>query len=118
MQTSRPAIDRTVRDALCEHRCMAVIELTTFRLTGDADERAFLEADKRVQQEFSPFEPGFARRTTARGANGEWAVVVLWASAADADASAGRAPSHPAVAAFDAFVEPGSTSTARYTTLD
>jgi len=97
---------------------MAVIEMTTFRLSGAADIPAFLEIDKRVQQEFIPFEPGFVRRTTARGTNGEWAVLVMWGSAADADASAARAPSHPAVTAFAEFVEPGSTETARYTTLD
>src|SRR3954454_2025205 len=97
---------------------MAVIEITTFRLADGTDEAAFLEADRRVQTEFIPRHRGFMRRTTARGAGGEWAVIVLWASASDADASAGLAQDHPVTQAFDALLDPSTVQRRRYDTLD
>lgn len=95
-----------------------VIETATFRLRSGSDEAAFLDADHRVQTEFIPNHRGFLRRTTARGDNGEWMIVTLWASAEDADASAARAPGDPVMGAFSDLLEPGSLSTARYAALD
>jgi hypothetical protein len=95
-----------------------VIETTTFRLAAGADEAAFLAADYGVQTEFVPYQRGFTRRTTARGADGEWIVVVLWDSVADAESCARLAPGDAAVAAFDALVDPRSRTTRRYETLD
>src|SRR3954447_14851506 len=97
---------------------MAVIEITTFRLGDGTDEAAFLEADRQVQTEFIPRHPGFMRRTTARGDGGEWAVIVLWGSAADADASAGLANDHPVTQAFDALLDASTVQQRRYETLD
>ena len=70
---------------------MAVIETTTFRLADGVDDSTFLEFDERVRTGFLYHQPGFARATTARGDDGEWIVVVLWASddAADAALDAG-----------------------------
>jgi hypothetical protein len=93
-----------------------LIEITTFRLADGTDETAFLAADERVQQEFIPNKPGFARRTTARGDNGEWIVIVLWGSREDADAAA--SDKHPAVDAFTALIDPASVRTSRWETLD
>jgi len=95
-----------------------VIEVATFRLAPDADEAAFLEADRRVQTEVMATLGGFRRRTTARGAPGEWLVLVLWSSSSDADAAAGRVGDHPAMRDFTALVDAASVSLRRYTTLD
>ena len=65
---------------------MAVIETMTFALRPDADERAFLAADRRVQVEFAYQQPGLVRRTTAHDSAGGWVVIDLWRSADDADA--------------------------------
>jgi len=97
---------------------MSVIETTTFRLLVGADEDAFLAADTRVQTEFIPNHSGFLRRTTARGEDGEWIVVTLWASAPDADASAGRAGASAVMGQYMALLEPASVQTRRYATLD
>jgi hypothetical protein len=64
-----------------------------------------------VQTELVPNLAGFVRRTTARGENGEWLVVTLWSSAAEADAA-------PAATDFMALVDPASVSLQRYATLD
>lgn len=97
---------------------MATIELTTFRLATGADEAAFLEADRRVQTEFVYQQPGIVRRTTACDAGGQWLVVTMWGSRADADAAERAAKNDDALAAFNALVDPASVTTARYETLD
>ena len=64
------------------------METHTFRLADGVDEAAFLAADRSVQETYNAYRNGFVRRTTARGSDGEWMVVTLWATAADAEASA------------------------------
>jgi heme-degrading monooxygenase HmoA len=95
-----------------------LIETATFHLTGDADESAFLAADKRVQIEFLTSQPGFLRRTTARGHDREWLVVVLWNSENDADSCLSRSEDHPATTAFTGLVDGSTLRTNRYETLD
>jgi hypothetical protein len=97
---------------------MAVIETMTFRLAAATDEAAFLAADARVQTEFAYHQTGLARRTTARGRDGDWIVVDLWGSDADADACAGRWDADAAAQAFMALVDRDSVRTRRYATLD
>jgi len=67
---------------------MAVIETTTFRLADGVDEAAFLETDEQARTGFLYHQAGMLRATTAKADDGEWIVVVLWASYEDADAAA------------------------------
>jgi len=97
---------------------MSVIETLTFQLAPGTAQSAFLEADQRVQTDFFYRQPGLARRTTARGGDGEWLVVVLWGSASDADAAARRAQGDSASAAFTALLDTSTVRTRRYTALD
>ena len=99
---------------------MAVIETMTFRLLAGTDEHAFLEADKRLQTEFAYHQPGLVRRTTARSTDGEgeWIVIDLWGSAAEADACAARWDVDPVATAFMALVDRATVETKRYETLD
>lgn len=95
-----------------------MIEIRVFGLRPGVAEEDFLAADKRVQSEFSPFQPGFIRRTTARGANAQsWLVLTLWGSAAALDNSLAAAASDPAASAFDAMVDPATERTARFEEL-
>ena len=82
-----------------------MIDIHTFRLSDGVSEDDFLAADKRVQQEFVPNLDGFVRRTTARGADGRWAVVSLWWSAAELDAAHALAATHPVATAFAALID-------------
>ena len=59
---------------------MAVIDVTTFRLVEGVDEATFLAADERVRTGDLYHRPGIARATTARGDDGTYAVIVMWAS--------------------------------------
>jgi hypothetical protein len=96
---------------------MSVVEITTFELAPEADDDAFLAVDRRVQTEVVPNQPGFLRRTTARGGAG-WVVVVLWASRDAASAFADVARGHPVQAEFERHLHPASVVTHRYDTLD
>jgi hypothetical protein len=95
-----------------------LVEIATFRLVPGASEADFLAADTRVQTEFAPFQPGFVRRTTARGEDGGWLVLTLWASRATADGAQQAADADPAGSAFAALIQPDSRRVERYETLD
>jgi hypothetical protein len=97
---------------------MPVIETHTFRLAEGTDIGRFLNADKRLQTELMLRKPTFLRRTTSRGADGEWLVIVLWGSEADADASMAQLGDDPANAAFMHFVDDATITSRRYETLD
>jgi len=94
-----------------------VIEIMRFRLAPGSDEAEFRAADRRLQQEFAYQQPGLLRRTTARGADGDWVVIDLWRSAADADACAARWDSDPVVGAFMALVDGSSVTSERFEPL-
>ena len=97
---------------------MTLIETFTFRLVAGADEEAFLATDKRLQSDFAYQQPGLARRTTARGTDGEWIVIDLWWSAEEADACATRWETDPLAQEFMAFVDPATVKVTRYVELD
>lgn len=93
---------------------MAVIEIATFTLAKD--EESFLAADDVMQTDFAYQQPGCVRRTTARGDDGEWVVLTMWAD--DAAAAAAEAAEGDAVAvAFWATVAPDSVTRRRFTML-
>jgi len=95
---------------------MAVIETTTFRLADGVDEAAFLQADEEVRTGFLYHQPGMARATTARTDDGEWMVVVLWASYEDADAAAEVEETNAAVERFTHMTVRAERK--RYSTFD
>jgi hypothetical protein len=97
---------------------MAVLEVLTFRLAADVDEDGFLIADRQAQTECLYKQRGMLRRTTARGVGGEWLVVTVWGSAADADASATTCHDDPAALRLTTFLDPASVTTRRYQTID
>jgi hypothetical protein len=97
---------------------MAVIEVVTFRLVAHVDQDAFLVVDKRAQTEFLYRQPGLLRRTTARGTDGGWLMVTLWASGRDADAAAVAARDDPAASLLTSSMDPSSVTNTRYDTLE
>ena len=95
-----------------------MIEILTFRLLEGADEAAFREADRRVQVEFAYAQPGLVRRTTARGDDGEWVVIDIWASSEAAEACDERWGGDDVTQGFMSFVDAGSARSSRYSTLE
>ena len=95
-----------------------MIEILRFRLVPGTDTIAFLDADKQVQTEFAYQQPGLVRRTTARGADGEWIVVDLWHSAEAADDCNAKWGRDDVTKAFMSFLDGESISTSRYLERD
>jgi len=95
-----------------------LVEILTCKLEPGTNEAAFLQADRAVQAEVVPRAVGFVRRTTARGEEGEWLVITLWRSEAEADASEELSREHPAQIRFMELVDGSSRRTSRWTTLD
>ncbi len=91
-----------------------VLEITTFRLCDESSTEDFLAADKAVQTEVFPNTKGYLRRTTARNDDGEWLVVVLWASEIEIDEFNARVIADPAQEAFDALIARSTIRTERY----
>ena len=95
---------------------MAVMETTTFRLADGVDEAAFLQVDEQARTGFLYHQPGMMRATTARADDGEWIMVVLWASYEDADAAAEVERVDPAMDRFDHMI--AGADRKRYSTFD
>jgi hypothetical protein len=95
-----------------------IVEILRFRLSAEADEAAFLEADKRLQTQFAYQQPGMVRRTTARNGDGDWVVIDVWSSKADADRCDQVWEKEPISAEFMGFVDRASMSTERFESLD
>jgi hypothetical protein len=95
-----------------------VIEIMRFQLRPGVEASAFRQADARLQSDFAYRQPGLLRRTTARSADGEWVVVDLWRSLADARSCQARWDGDPAVQAFMALVDASTVQRARYFELD
>lgn len=95
-----------------------IIEIATFRLAEGASVADAVSADKAVQEEFTHHQLGFVRRTTARRDDGEWLVVTLWGSHADADRAAGGAETDSACQRLRALIDEDSVDVRRYTDLE
>jgi hypothetical protein len=67
-----------------------ILVIKKFRLKDGADEAAFLEADERLQREFTSKQPGLLECTTAKATTGDWLVVHVWSSNEAADGPRGR----------------------------
>lgn len=94
-----------------------VLEVTTFRLLADVDDETFLARDKAVQTEVFPNSPGFLRRTTAKSADGEWLVVVLWGTETDIDEFNARILTNDVQMEFDELIDRSSIKSTRYTDI-
>lgn len=57
---------------------MAVLEIETFTLNPGVDPTEFRALDERMQEWCYLNRPGLARRTTARGSDGEVIVITLF----------------------------------------
>ena len=96
-----------------EIRAAVILDLKSFRLKEGADEAAFLKADERLQREFTLKQPGLLRCTTARGVDGEWLVLLLWASVEAGDGPSG-ASGNPVVEAWLDFIDQSTARIERF----
>lgn len=93
----------------------AVIEIVRFKLAAGISPQAFLALDQAVAREHVAKQAGFVRRESASTSEGEWLVIVHWASAAAADASMASFATAPAAAAFMKGLDASTMSMQRFT---
>ena len=93
---------------------MPVIEVVRLRPVAGVTEAQFLAASDRFEQDYMVKRPGFLRRTLLRSDGGEWAVLVDWDSAANAQASMDAFPNDPASKPFNAVLDATTFEMKRY----
>lgn len=94
------------------------IEIVTFRLKPETTDEAFIEETKSMEREFLGKLPGFVDRDTGKSADGQWLVVLHWASAEDAQNSMNKFVGNEATKAFTDLIDMDSFTMTRYTLED
>ena len=87
----------------------AVVEWAPFRLAAGADEATLLAASETLQRDFLQHQPGFVRRELLRGADGEWADLVVWADERSAAVAMSSAEASPVCHAYFHLMEGGDS---------
>lgn len=90
------------------------VEVIHFRPKPDTDLEEFIREDKRVGQEYTPKQPGFIDRESARNDNGDWVVIVHWDDTASAEASMELFPKDPTATRFIELMDPDTFSMIRF----
>ena len=93
---------------------MATVEVIHFRMREDADEQECLREDERVGREYTPYQPGFISRESAKNDQGDWVVIVHWENAKNAEASMEKFPNDPTAQRFIALMDSDTFSMTRY----
>jgi len=93
---------------------MATVEVIHFRMAEGADEEEFIREDERVGREYTPKQPGFVGRESAKNDDGDWVVIVHWDDAASAEASMERFPNDPTAKRFIELMDSDTFSMIRY----
>ena len=95
---------------------MATIQVSTFSLKADVDPETFIAADAALQEWTYLYVPGIARRTTARGKDGTWVTIRLYADASQTGTDWFDSPDAPVVA-WRALVDETSIESCDYDLL-
>jgi hypothetical protein len=93
---------------------MGFVEIVRLRPANGVSEAEFLAASDRFEEAYMKKRHGFQKRTLLRGENGEWAVIVNWESAEDAQASMDAFPNDPASAPFNAVIDAATFEMKRF----
>lgn len=109
-----PALSPNGLHAMLKNYGGFVIEITTFLVRSGVDDARIIETDYRMQTEVAYQQVGLVRRTTARSSAGQWVVISVWRTEADADVGAERRSEDPVVIEFDSLIDPTSVVTTRY----
>lgn len=94
-----------------------IIEVDQFTLRDGVKEDDFLTADARYQEDVAYQLSGLRRRSTARGADGQWVVLTWWESGDLADEGVRAARELAANFDFNSLIDTDSRKVLRYETL-
>jgi hypothetical protein len=90
------------------------LEVIHFRMREGMDEQEFIRDDERVGREYTPYQPGFISRESAKNDEGDWVVITHWDSAEDAQASMQKFANDPTTQRFIAMMDGDTFSMNRY----
>lgn len=93
---------------------MTTVETIRFRLRDSIDDAAFRALDRRVANDYMARRPGFLSRETLRSPDGEYLVIVHWASEAEAEATINAFFAAPETQEFIAAVDTTTVASGRY----
>lgn len=94
---------------------MAVtVETIRFKLRAGTRDEDFLKHNHKVHHEYMALRPGFQARETSRSDDGEYLVVVHWASEQDAEATINAFFGAPETQDFLAAVDVSTVVSSRY----
>lgn len=93
---------------------MSTLETIRFRLVDGVSDEEFVRLNKKVENEYMRLRPGFVSRQSARSEAGEWAISVVWATVADAEATIGAFFGAPETQDFLAAVDKSTVVSGRY----
>ncbi|QGV78557.1 antibiotic biosynthesis monooxygenase family protein [Streptomyces ficellus] len=66
---------------------MSTVETVRFKLVPGTDTSDFEALDRKVENDYMAKRPGFLAREVSRSDDGEYLVIVHWATPEDADAT-------------------------------
>lgn len=90
------------------------VEVIHFRMIDGADEKEFIREDARVGHEYTPKQPGFVSRQSAKNDKGDWTVIVHWEDPESAEASMQLFPNDPSAKRFLELMDPSTFDMRRY----
>jgi hypothetical protein len=94
------------------------VETIRFKLRAGLAVADFIERNQKVENEYMSLRPGFLSRETSLSADGEWLVVVHWATEEDAAATIAAFFGAPETQDFIAAVDTGTVSSGSYALVE
>lgn len=93
---------------------MITVETIRFHLRQSVQASDFRQVNHLVETQYMERRPGFRSRETLLRADGEWLVIVHWASAQDAEATINAFFGAPETQDFIAAVDTTTVASDRY----
>jgi heme-degrading monooxygenase HmoA len=94
------------------------VETIRFKLKPGTTDEDFQKHNHKVHHEYMALRPGFRSRETSRSEDGEYLVVVHWASRADAEATINAFFGAPETQDFLAAVDVSTVVSGRYELIE
>ncbi|MEV8565887.1 hypothetical protein AB0436_09965 [Streptomyces sp. NPDC051322] len=93
---------------------MSTVETVRFKLRDSVDPAEFAVLDRKMESDYMAVRDGFVSREVTRSDEGEYLVIVHWASPEQADATMGAFFGAPETQGFLASVDPSTVQSGRY----
>ncbi|GAA3794887.1 antibiotic biosynthesis monooxygenase family protein [Streptomyces phyllanthi] len=93
---------------------MTTVETVRFHLEPGVDAEEFVRLDAKVEQDYMAKRPGFVSREVTRNDDGEYLVIVHWATPGDADATMQGFFGAPETQDFLAAIDKSTVVSGRY----